>query len=83
MDNKYIFLLFAVVAKLDLWDEVLMEWGFMFLGVDLLLSRLRQMDGMDWRHMLCFIHDYLLVHSDGHIPWIFRLSEVARMVYQH
>ena len=51
----------------------------MLPGIDLPLFRLRQVDGMDWRLMLCYFHDHLLVHSDGHIPWIFR-PEVAGMV---
>ncbi len=83
MDNKYIFLLFAIVAMLDLWDEVLVEWGFMLSERDLPHYKPRQMDGMDWRLELCFIHDHLLVHYDGHLPWIYRLSEVLGMVYQH
>jgi hypothetical protein len=48
--------------------------------IDLPLFRLRQVDGMDWRLMLYYIHGHLLVHSDGHIPRIYRLSEVVGMV---
>jgi hypothetical protein len=65
---------------LDLWDEVLVEWGFMLQGINLPLARLRQVDFMGWRIMLCFIHDRQLVHSDGHIPWLNRLREVSGMV---
>ena len=55
----------------------------MFPGVDLPLSRLRQVDGMDWRLMLCFIYDYLHVYSSDHIPWILRLNKVAKMVCKY
>ena len=52
----------------------------MLPGIDLPLFRLRQVDGMGWRLLLYYIHGHLLVHSDGHIPWILRHSEVAGMV---
>ena len=52
----------------------------MLPGIDLPLFRLRQVDGVAWRLMFCFTHVHLLVHSDGHIPWILRHSEVAGMV---
>ncbi len=56
-----------------------MEWCFMLPGIDLPFFRLRQVDGIGWRLMLYFIDGHLLVHSDGHIPWIFR-PEVSGMV---
>ena len=68
---------------LDIWDKVLVEWCFMLPGIDLPLFRLRQVDGIGWRSMLCYIHDQLLVHSDGHIPWIFRKGEVQVMELKH
>ena len=55
----------------------------MLPGIDLPLFRLRQVVGMDWRLMLCFIYGHMLVLCDGNISWIFRLSEVAGMVHQH
>ncbi len=65
---------------LDFWGKVPMEWGFMLLGSDLPLFRLYKVDWMVRRFMLCYIYDYLLVYSDGNIPWIFRLCEAVGMV---
>jgi hypothetical protein len=56
---------------LDLWNEVFVEWGIMLNRSDLRLSRLHQVFWMDWRLMLCHIHDHLLVHIDDYIPWLF------------
>ncbi len=77
---KLLLLLVVIVVILDLWDEVLVEWGFVLPGSNLPLSRLRKVDGMDRWLMLCYIHDQLLVHSDGHIPWLSPLGEDAEMV---
>ena len=52
----------------------------MLLASNLANFRLGEVDGMDWRIMLCFIHYHMLVRSDGHIPRIFRLGEVVGMV---
>ncbi len=55
---------------LDLWDEVLVEWGFMLTERNSALFRMRQVYGMDLWLKLYYIHDHLLVHSYGHIPWM-------------
>ncbi len=68
MDNSFILLLLAIAAILDIWGEVLVEWGFMLSESDLPLFRLREVDGMDWWFMLSYFHDHLLVHCDRHMP---------------
>ena len=51
---------------------VKVEWDIMHTGVDLPHSGLCQVDGVDRRFMLRYIHNILLVCSFGNIPWLDR-----------
>ena len=83
MVNKWILIQLAIVAILDIWLELFVEWDIMLTLSDLYLCWLPQVHRMGWRLMLHCNNDHQLVYFDDDIPWIGSLSESVGMAWKY